>query len=195
MSPAFLSAVELEFKSASVTVDWFHVVQLFTKTVDDVRKLEARQSKLPAHTRWGVLGGRNNTHAESGERSPGARRAGVRYRHKAYRVQRTSALGSTAESKQTAKWRIPHFLKYATEYLRTARYWNLCAEHWLALGGTCHESFIVGIPCTPMRGTKESRACSKQQGLEAVSSGFMNSKSNDAEPHLGGGLGTDYEFY
>ena len=57
MSPAFLSAVEQEFKSASVTVDWFHVVQLFTKAVDEVRKLEARQTKLPDHTRWAVLKG------------------------------------------------------------------------------------------------------------------------------------------
>ncbi|WP_069856679.1 transposase [Desulfoplanes formicivorans] len=53
MSFAFLSAVEKEFRSASVTVDWFRVVQLFIKTVDDVRKLEGKQSKLPDHTRWG----------------------------------------------------------------------------------------------------------------------------------------------
>jgi transposase len=31
MSPAFFAAVEQRFKSASVTVDWFHVVQFFTK--------------------------------------------------------------------------------------------------------------------------------------------------------------------
>jgi hypothetical protein len=45
MSPAFLSAVEQEFKPISVTVDWFHVAQLFTKAVDDVRKFEAIQTK------------------------------------------------------------------------------------------------------------------------------------------------------
>jgi len=50
MLPAFLSAVEQKFKSASETADWFHAVQLFTKAVDDVRKLEAKQSKLPDHT-------------------------------------------------------------------------------------------------------------------------------------------------
>jgi transposase len=43
--------------AASVTVDWFHVVQLFTRAVDDVRKLEGRQTKLPDHTRWAVLKG------------------------------------------------------------------------------------------------------------------------------------------
>jgi transposase len=46
MSPAFLAAVEKDFKPATVTVDWLHVVQLFTKAVDDVRKLETnRQSR------------------------------------------------------------------------------------------------------------------------------------------------------
>lgn len=29
-----------------ITVDWFHVVQLFTKAVDDVRKAEARNREL-----------------------------------------------------------------------------------------------------------------------------------------------------
>lgn len=33
MSPAFLAAVDEEFPDAAVTVDWFHVVQLFTKAV------------------------------------------------------------------------------------------------------------------------------------------------------------------
>ncbi len=35
------------FEAAAVTVDWFHVVQLFTKAVDAVRRAEARQNKLP----------------------------------------------------------------------------------------------------------------------------------------------------
>ena len=38
MSGAFLAAV---------TVDWFHVVQMFTKAVDDVRRAEAKHGKLP----------------------------------------------------------------------------------------------------------------------------------------------------
>ena len=35
-----LAAVKEEFGEANVTVDWFHVVQLFTRAVDDVRKQE-----------------------------------------------------------------------------------------------------------------------------------------------------------
>lgn len=51
----FLSAIKQEFKSISVTVDWFHVARLFTKVVDDARKLEGRQAALPDHTRGVVL--------------------------------------------------------------------------------------------------------------------------------------------
>jgi transposase len=51
MSPAFLATIEKEFISASVTVDWFHVAQLFSTAVDEVRKLQARHTKLPDHTR------------------------------------------------------------------------------------------------------------------------------------------------
>jgi transposase len=116
MSPAFLSAVEKEFKSASVTVDWFHVVQLFTKAVDDVRKLEARQSKSPDHTRWAVLKGAETTRTQNQESAllelveQGFATA------KAYRVKELLRWVRRAESKQAAKWRITHFLKHATEY-------------------------------------------------------------------------------
>ena len=54
MSPAFLAAVGKAFPDATVTVDWFHVVQLFTKAVDDVRKAERRLVRMPAATRWAV---------------------------------------------------------------------------------------------------------------------------------------------
>ena len=43
MSPAFLAAAAENFPNAALTVDWFHVVQLFTTAVDQVRKAEARQ--------------------------------------------------------------------------------------------------------------------------------------------------------
>jgi len=55
MSPAFLSAVESEFTEANVTVDWFHVVQLFTRAVDQVRKEERRHYEMPKALRWAVL--------------------------------------------------------------------------------------------------------------------------------------------
>jgi len=55
LSPAFLSAAETTCNYASVTVDWFHVVQIFTKAIDEVRRLEAREVTLPRGVRWAVL--------------------------------------------------------------------------------------------------------------------------------------------
>lgn len=55
MSPAFLSGVAEELPNAAVTVDWFHIVQVFTRSVDAVRKLEGKEKPLPNHLRWAVL--------------------------------------------------------------------------------------------------------------------------------------------
>jgi len=61
MSPVFLAAVQDEFGEANVTVDWFHVVQMFTGAVDEVRKMERKQNKRPGATRWAVLKGNGLT--------------------------------------------------------------------------------------------------------------------------------------
>ena len=51
MSPAFLSGIAEALPNASVTVDWFHIVQIFTRSMDDVRKLEGKEKPLPNHLR------------------------------------------------------------------------------------------------------------------------------------------------
>ena len=38
MSGAFIAAIGESFDNAAITVDWFHVVQLFTKALDEVRR-------------------------------------------------------------------------------------------------------------------------------------------------------------
>ncbi|CAA7619564.1 transposase (fragment) [Magnetospirillum sp. SS-4] len=55
MSPAFIAAIGETFPNAAVTVDWFHVVQLFTMALDEVRRAEARNNKLPKALRWAIL--------------------------------------------------------------------------------------------------------------------------------------------
>ncbi|CAO0822938.1 hypothetical protein DFAR_3390006 [Desulfarculales bacterium] len=51
MPPAFLAAIGESFPGANVTVDWFHIAQLYTIAVDEVRKVEAKECKLPKATR------------------------------------------------------------------------------------------------------------------------------------------------
>jgi transposase len=165
MSPALLSAVEQKLKSASVTVDWFHVVQLFTKAVDDVRKLEARQTKLPDHIRWAVLKSAEKGRTQNQERAllelveQGFATA------KAYRVKEILRRVRRAESKQAARWRITHLLKHATEYtadcplLKPVRSAVASFERHLP-----RKFSIVGFPYASTRGSKASMACSRRQG-------------------------------
>jgi transposase len=55
MSQAFLSGVAEDLPNAEVTVDWFHIVQTFTKALDEVRKNERREKGHPKALRWAVL--------------------------------------------------------------------------------------------------------------------------------------------
>jgi transposase len=55
MSPAFLSGIAEQLPNAEVTVDWFHIVQLFTTALDDVRKRESQIKPMPKNMRWAVL--------------------------------------------------------------------------------------------------------------------------------------------
>lgn len=55
MSQAFLSGVGEHLPKAEVTVDWFHIVQTFTKALDDVRKKERHENGHPKGLRWAVL--------------------------------------------------------------------------------------------------------------------------------------------
>ena len=55
MSQAFLSGVAEHLPKAEVTVDWFHIVQTFTKRLDEVRKKERREQGHPKSLRWALL--------------------------------------------------------------------------------------------------------------------------------------------
>ena len=67
MSPAFMSAVGEYFEAASITVDWFHVVKLFTTALDEVRRSERKQAEFPKHLRWAVLKGEEKAKTEAQE--------------------------------------------------------------------------------------------------------------------------------
>ncbi|OLN30023.1 Mobile element protein [Desulfovibrio sp. DV] len=117
MSGSFVAAVGEHFPKAEVTVDWFHVVQLFTKAVEEVRKAEARERALPKGTRWGVLKGRETaktqTQAEALQELEGeAFATGI-----AYRIKEQLRWIRRAETGQAAKWRATNFLNYAREQI------------------------------------------------------------------------------
>ena len=112
MSPAFLAALAEGFPNAAVTVDWFHVVQLFTTAVDEVRKAEARSRKLPTATRWAVLkaGERHLTAAQRialAELETGGFATAA-----AYRTKEMLRWIRRAASPQAARWRCTRFINH-----------------------------------------------------------------------------------
>jgi len=118
MSPAFLAAVRDEFGEANVTVDWFHVVQLFTGAVDEVRKMEQRQHKLPKATRWAVLKGNGLTAKQ--KQALAELEHGDFLTTIAWRIKEKLRWIRAAATPRAAMWRMTHFLKYARTMLTDA---------------------------------------------------------------------------
>lgn len=117
MSPAFLSATQEEFPAANVTVDWFHVVQLFTKAVDDVRKAERKLASHPKSLRWAVLKKADGPLTEKQiealvELEASDLKTGV-----AWKIKEKLRWVRKAETPRAARWRLTNFIKYAKEAL------------------------------------------------------------------------------
>jgi transposase len=115
MSPAFLAAIKNTFPQAAVTVDWFHVVQLFTKAVDDVRKEEARLVKLPAAIRWAVLKAKERSLTIKQAAALAELEAGDYLTAVAWRLKEKLRWVRAAETPNAARWRLSHFLRHARE--------------------------------------------------------------------------------
>ncbi len=122
MSPAFLSGIAKELPNAEVTVDWFHIVQLFTRALDTVRKEENRERTLPKHTRWAVL------KSAIGEKMT-ANQLDALSQLKSLDTETTIAWQIKeklrwirgAKTPRAARWRITHFIRHAHEMIGDAR--------------------------------------------------------------------------
>lgn len=113
MAGSFLAAVKKHFPQAEVTVDWFHVVQVFTKAVDEVRKAESRERALPKGARWGVLKGWETAKTQTQEEALKELESEAFATGVAYRVKEQLRWIRRAETSQAARWRATNFLKYA----------------------------------------------------------------------------------
>jgi len=118
MSPAFLAAVGESFENARQTVDWFHVVQLFTAAVDEVRKAEGKVVKLPDGARWAVLKAHDGGKLTDKQTAALAElEAGDFLTAQAWRIKEKLRWVRAAETHQAARWRITHFLRHAREMI------------------------------------------------------------------------------
>ena len=122
MSGAFLSAVAKHLPNAQITVDWFHIVQTFTRALDDVRKAEARIKPLPKHLRWAVL-----KRGEVDRLTTNQLKAMAELLEQgldtatAWRVKERLRWVRLAGSPQAARWRITRFINYASELIGESR--------------------------------------------------------------------------
>jgi transposase len=117
MSPAFLAAIGDNFSNAAVTVDWFHVVQLFTTAVDQVRKAEARSRKLPKALRWAVLKAGDRNLTDDQRVALAELQNGGFATAEAYRAKEMLRWIRQALTPQAARWRITNFINHIGESL------------------------------------------------------------------------------
>jgi len=120
MSPSFLSGIAQTLPNAEITVDWFHMVQTFTRSLDEVRKLEHRDNKLPKHSRWallkkwGVASLTANQHAALLELIHSDTHTSV-----AWMVKEKLSWVRAAKTPQAARWRITNYINYARSLIGT----------------------------------------------------------------------------
>ena len=116
MSPAFLSGVAGQLPKAQVTVDWFHIVQTFTRALDDVRKAEGRVKALPKHLRWAVLKRGDVDGLTTSQLKAMAELLDQGLdTATAWRVKERLRWVRQAPTPRAAKWRITRFINYASE--------------------------------------------------------------------------------
>ena len=115
MSPAFLAAVGETFERATVTVDWFHVVQLFTRAVDEVRKAEAKHTTMPKALRWAVLKGAGGGLTEKQAAALAELETMDLFTTTAWRIKEKLRWIRKAETVQAARWRITNFIRHARQ--------------------------------------------------------------------------------
>lgn len=115
MSPAFLAAAEETFPNASVTVDWFHVVQIFTKALDEVRRLEAKVVRLPKATRWAVLKGMETERSDEQVAALKELEERGLATATAFRVKELLRWVREADTRRGARWRATRFFEFARD--------------------------------------------------------------------------------
>jgi transposase len=117
MSPAFLSAADEQFVEAMVTVDWFHVVKLFTDALEKVRRSEQKLQGFPKSVRWAVLKGEEKAKSDKQQEALNELEMSGFATAKAYRIKEMLRWIRHATTAQAARWRITHFIRHAEEQI------------------------------------------------------------------------------
>lgn len=119
MSAAFLAAAAENFSRAAVTADWFHVVQVFTTAVEQVRRAEAHRCTLPKGARWATMK-RRETLTEAQRQALEELETGGFATAEAYRAKEMLRWVRKADTIQAARWRLSRFLNHISARLSEA---------------------------------------------------------------------------
>ena len=115
MSASFISGIKAHFSNSGITVDWFHVVQLFSKAVDEVRRKEAKEASMPKATRWATLKASESTLTEKQIDALAELEAMELKTAEAWRIKELLRWVRRAQTIRAAKWRLTWFLNLAKE--------------------------------------------------------------------------------
>jgi transposase len=116
MSGAFLRAVPRHLPNARITVDWFHIVPVLTRALDEVRKAESRIRRLPKHLRWGTFQRGEADRLMTNELKTMAELPAQRLdTATAWRIEQRLRWVCLAKTPQAARWRITRSINYAAE--------------------------------------------------------------------------------
>lgn len=117
MSGAFIAGVKAHFPNSSHTVDWFHVVQLFTKAIDEVRRAEAKETRLPKATRWATLKNADGPLTEKQIDALAELMSMDMQTSKAWRIKEMLRWVRKATSMRAAQWRMTNFINVALKLI------------------------------------------------------------------------------
>jgi transposase len=113
MSGPFISGIKTHFTNSAYTVDWFHVVQLLTKAVDEVRRAESKEIAMPKASRWATLKKAEGQFTEKQLDALAELVAMDLHTANAWRVKELLRWVRRADSMRAAKWRLTWFLNVA----------------------------------------------------------------------------------
>jgi transposase len=113
MSGAFIAGIKTHCANSTLTVDWFHVVRLLTKAVDEVRRAESKEIAMPKATRWATLKKAEGRFTEKQLDALAELVAMDLHTANAWRIKELLRWVRRADSMRAAKWRLTWFLNMA----------------------------------------------------------------------------------
>ena len=113
MSAAFIAGVKAHLPGRRHSLDWFHVVQLFTGAMDEGGHAEARATKLPRASRWATLKNADGPLTERQLQALAELMSMDMQTSKAWRIKEMLRWVRKATSMRGAGWRLSSFMHVA----------------------------------------------------------------------------------